>query len=213
MCRRLLWPQGRVTTASRPVPVLEEIIMRPIHLRTIAVSAGLAGLATASLGIAGPSSARVVDHWTWSEDSQGVDSQCGFEIASQDHFEGMGIARSVAGADSLATAQYVSSFQSIWTNPTNGRTLTISSHSNYQEKSVRPLGGGLWSYSVDQAGQPFTITDSTGTVVLRDRGLLAFDGVYDANTDQTVSFYLVGAHGPHPGFDADLCALAADLIG
>ena len=92
-------------------------------------------------------------------------------------------------------SQYTTRYVAVTTNPANGKWFTLTQSSMFQERGLTDLGGGLWGYSVNQAGQPFVITDSTGRVVVRDRGLIQFDGVYDANTDQVTSFELRGMAG------------------
>jgi uncharacterized protein RhaS with RHS repeats len=181
--------------------------------RTRTALVGLALTATALWGAA-PAQARAVDHWQWSQDRAFTVDTCGFPTDVTDHFEGNGIARTTGGStDGIATSQYTTRYVAVTTNPANGKWFTLAQSSMFQERGLTDLGGGLWGYSVNQAGQPFVITDSTGRVVVRDRGLIQFDGVYDANTDQVTSFELSGMAGPHPGYSADLCEITRDLIG
>jgi hypothetical protein len=176
--------------------------------------ATLVAAAAAATWCAAPAQARTVDHWQWSEDRSYVVDDCGFPTDVTDHFEGNGIARTVGGTtDGVALAQYTTRFVAVTTNPANGKSYTLTQRSVFQERGLVDLGGGLWGYSVHQAGQPFVITDSSGRVVVRDRGLIQFAGVYDATTDQVVSFEPSGVAGPHPGFTIDLCDITRDLIG
>ena len=161
-------------------------------------------VAAAATWCAAPAQARTVDHWQWSEDRAYVVDDCGFPTDVTDHFEGNGIARTVGGStDGVALVQYTTRFVAVTTNPTNGRSFTLTQLSAFQERGLTDLGGGLWGYSVHQAGQPFVITDSSGRVVVRDRGLVQFAGVFDATADQVVSFEPVrgvgAASGPHDG--------------
>lgn len=181
--------------------------------RTRTALVGIA-LAAATTVVAAPAQARTVDHWQWSEDRSFTVDTCGFATEVSDHFEGNGIARTAGGStDGLATSQYTTRYVAVTTNPANGKWFTLTQSSMFQERGLTDLGGGLWGYSVNQAGQPFVVSDSDGRVVLRDRGLIRFDGVYDANTDQVTSFELSGTAGPHPGFTTDLCDITRDLIG
>ena len=163
---------------------------------------------------AAPAQARTVDHWKFSEDRSYIVDDCGFPTDVTDHFELNGIARTVgASTDGVTMAQYTSLFVAVTTNPENGKWFTLTQRSTFQERGLTDLGGGLWGYSVHQAGQPFIVTDSSGRVVVRDRGLVTFDGVYDSGIDQVVSFELATMSGPHPGFSTDLCDITRDLIG
>ena len=173
----------------------------------------LVAAATAT-SFAAPAQARTVDHWQWSEDRSYTVSDCGFPTDVTDHFEGNGVARTTGGsAEGVAMAQYTSRFVAVTTNPANGKSFTLTQRSMFQERGLTDLGGGLWGYSVHQAGQPFVITDGTGRVVVRDRGLVRFAGVYDATLDQVVSFEATGVAGPHAGLTMDLCDVTRDLIG
>jgi hypothetical protein len=174
-----------------------------------------AALSVAALtATAGSASARTVDHWQWSEDRAYTVDDCGFPTDVTDHFEGNAVARTVGGStDGVATAQYTTRFVAVTTNPANGKWFTLTQRSVFQERGLTDLGGGLYSYSVHQAGQPFLITDSSGRAVVRDTGLIEFDGVYDANTDEVTSFEMTGMYGPHPGFLLDLCDVTRALIG
>lgn len=170
--------------------------------------------AAAATWCAAPAQARTVDHWQWSEDRAFTVDTCGFPTRVTDHFEGNGIARTTGGrTDGVATSQYTTRYVAVTTNPANGQWFTLTQSSVFQERGLTDLGGGFWGYSVNQAGQPFVVTDSTGRVVVRDRGLIQFDGVYDANSDQVTSFELSGIAGPHPGYTTDLCDITRLLIG
>jgi hypothetical protein len=69
-----------------------------------------------------------------------------------------------------------------------------------------------------EAGQPFVIEDADGKVVLRDRGVIRntylFDTLGDGQTGGSfVEELKFVVRGPHPSFDADQCAIAAELTG
>ena len=109
-------------------------------------------------------------------------------------------------------------FQTTLTNRDTRRSFFLRGHGLYHEIAATPLGGTLYEVSAVEAGVPFTIVDSTGRVVLRDRGAIRTTYVFDSHGDSTPGGELldvldVVVHGPHPSLDADFCALAADLTG
>ena len=102
-------------------------------------------------------------------------------------------------------------FSEVWTAP-DGRWFTLSGHGVNKDKKGRLVGGSVYQFAFVVRGQPMTITDSSGVVVLRDRGTLTFDYTIDL-ADGTFTFLGVRIRGPHPIFEAGVCKSAAPLIG
>jgi hypothetical protein len=81
--------------------------------------------------------------------------------------------------------------------------------------------GNVYAFTVIVAGQPFTVRDASGKVVLRDRGIVRHRIVFDTLGDGMIGGVQLGNEiiaigGPHPGLDQsedDFCAMVQDLLG
>ena len=77
---------------------------------------------------------------------------------------------------------------------------------------------GVRTFASIVAGQPFTIEDSSGNVVLRDRGVTKRTALFDTEGDDMPGGIELAEldfsfAGPHPGLFADFCAIVNDLLG
>ena len=95
--------------------------------------------------------------------------------------------------------------------------MTIVGNAVFNETKAIPLGGNRFEFTAVEAGRPFTLYDSAGRVVARDRGSIHHHAVFDTGGDDVIGATLVEelepeVHGPHPGFD-DFCGLVGGLIG
>ena len=75
-----------------------------------------------------------------------------------------------------------------------------------------------YEFTQIESGQPFVVEDSSGRVVLRDRGSIRFHVVFDTGGDDVpggefVDFLGLEVRGPHPGFYTEFCRVAGDLVG
>jgi hypothetical protein len=111
-------------------------------------------------------------------------------------------------------------YSDVWTNPETGDFFTLSGNWFGKELKPRLVEGTIYTFEFIQAGQPFVITDMTGRVVLRDRGLIRLSLLFDLLGDGEpggvfLDASVVRVSGPHPGFaeDFDLCEFADELIG
>ena len=102
-------------------------------------------------------------------------------------------------------------FDEVWT-AADGRSFTLSGNAVFKNFKAKSLGGSVYQFTENQPGQPITITDSSGTVVYRDRGNISFDFTIDIADD---TFTPLGAKvsGPHPLLDLDLCKAVEPLTG
>jgi len=110
------------------------------------------------------------------------------------------------------------SFTETHTNPETGAFATIEIHGLYNEVKATRLSGSVFEFAAVDAGQPFSLYDSNGELVLRDRGSIQFRVVFDTLGDdepggEVVTEFDPKLNGPHPSFDADWCAIIAPLIG
>jgi hypothetical protein len=106
------------------------------------------------------------------------------------------------------------------TNADTGKWFTISHNGLYKDLKITLVSGTIYQFTAIETGQPFVVRDSEGNVVLRDRGNLVryfqvdTKGDSDLGNDEFIegSFSFTD-HGAHPGFVADFCEIANDLIG
>jgi dienelactone hydrolase len=102
-------------------------------------------------------------------------------------------------------------FHETWT-ASDGRWFSVAANALAKDVEAKPLGGTLYEFTFHESGQPYTITDSSGAVVYRDRGNLSFHYTIDL-ADGTFNFLGVRVSGPHPVFDAGACKAVAPLTG
>jgi hypothetical protein len=99
-----------------------------------------------------------------------------------------------------------------WT-AADGRSFSLSWNGLNKDVKAVPLGGSVYQDTFNQVGQPFVITDSSGTVVSRDRGDVSITLTIDISTGNIVDILGVKIAGPHPSFSQDLCAMVRSLTG
>jgi hypothetical protein len=90
----------------------------------------------------------------------------------------------------------------------------------FHDTKATQTSGTIYEFVAIEAGQPFVIADSTGKVVVRDRGVIRTRYLFDTLGDGTPGGVFLEAidisvHGPHPGFAEDFpfCEIAAELTG
>jgi hypothetical protein len=162
---------------------------------------------------AGPVGATVILRDHYSDDYAFSFDDCGFWIDVSGHAEGVAHLR--VGKGDLTTAFFLHdnySFLETWTRRDTGDTFTLGGNGLFQETKATPVEGTIFEFTSVNAGQPFIVWDSDGNVILRDRGVIRQVIQFDTLGDDVpggefiadVSF---SVNGPHPGLDADLCAL------
>jgi dienelactone hydrolase len=98
-----------------------------------------------------------------------------------------------------------------WT-ASDGRWFAVAANGLDKDVKAKALGGTLYEFTFNESGQPYTLTDSSGAVVYRDRGNLSFQYTIDL-ADGTFTFLGVRVSGPHPVFDVGACKAVAPLTG
>jgi hypothetical protein len=162
---------------------------------------------------AGPAGATVILHDHYSDDYAFSFDDCGFWMDVSGHDEGVAHIR--VGKGKLATAFFLHdnySFVETWTRRDTGDFFTLSGNGLFQETKATHVTGTIFAFTSINAGQPFVVRDSDGNLVMRDRGVIRQVIQFDTLGDDVpggefiadVSF---SVSGPHPGLDADLCAL------
>ena len=169
-----------------------------------------------------PASAQAgqpVEHIRGQIDEMGSFDDCGFRIDFHFTASFHVLLREVRGSDGQAfLGQEDFHFRNVLTNPATGESFVVHGDSLFKELKARHVEGDLWEFTAHEVGSPFVVEDSAGNVVLRDRGRLTLRATFDTLGDSQPGGILLheeitGVHGPHPGLDADFCAIATQLIG
>jgi hypothetical protein len=182
---------------------------------------GVAAL-TVAAAMAVPSTAQAAPpleniHYEFTDSSSFDD--CGFTIESEVAGSGHFMVREIEGSDGQAFLGHDNyRYREVLTNPATGAWFVITGHALFKEMTGRQIEGDIWEFTAHEAGQPFVVEDSDGNVVLRDRGRLTFRAVFDTLGDgepggELIEQELTSISGPHPGFIADFCEIATELIG
>jgi hypothetical protein len=97
-----------------------------------------------------------------------------------------------------------SSFSSTLTNPTNGKSVVISSAGLVSGPA--PLvdeEAGTITFFTSFKGLPEKIQTANGRVLLRDAGFVTFADTFDLETGDFISSEITVNKGPHPELDSD----------
>ena len=182
--------------------------------RTLAV-ATLTAAALALSVMVGPASATIFEREHYTDDYSFTFTDCGFTMDVVGHAEGIFSVRTGKGEfESAFFAHDNYEFTEVGTRRDTGDFITLTANGNFKETRATHVAETVYDFRSINAGQPFTITDSDGNVVVRDRGVikqtLRFDTLGDGEPGgifiEEVSFSFAG---PHPGLEFDLCALLA----
>ena len=172
----------------------------------------LAGLLTMALAI--PAAGAIFERGTFTD--TGTDAYtCGDEEFSVS-FEASGRFHLRTGKGNLDSffVQHVNiAFHEVHTKLDTGETLTVSGRLLDKEIRATRVEGTVFEVTGIVAGQPFTVRDSDGRLLLRDRGVVVMTGLFDTLGDDVpggdfLEELNVEVHGPHPGFEIfDPCQL------
>ena len=103
------------------------------------------------------------------------------------------------------------SFTETYTNA-SGEWVSATGRGVAKNVPARGVGDSTYVFTYLQAGQPFTIRDSSGAVLIRDSGVIRFQVTVDVSTGEELDFDLT-LSGPHPLFEQDTCKAVAPLLG
>jgi hypothetical protein len=103
-------------------------------------------------------------------------------------------------------------FQETHRNRITGETIYISANGLFQETKATRVDGSIFMFSSVRAGQPFTVRDAAGNVILRDRGAVKETILFDTEGDNVpggifIESVSLSIAGPHPGFFFDTCSI------
>ena len=185
---------------------------------------GLAALATTAAAAAvmlaaGPAGATVIESGHYSN-TYAFTYECdGFDVDVAGSDSGVFRVRAGKGKDASAFFLHDNySYSETHTNTATGEFVTITGNAVYNEVKATRVSGNVFEFSTRESGQPFRVYDSSGRLVLRDRGTIAgrflFDTLGDDEPGGVPGPELeVVVHGPHPGFGIDRCDIVGSLTG
>ena len=185
--------------------------IRPTRTRRLRGLAVLGSALIALTMVAGPASATIVERERFTQDYEFDAWDCGYEmhvVGVESHLFQVRADKKLDG-NVFFTDNY--QIEETWT-AADGRWFTLSANGVFKDIKAKSLGGSLYEFTFHDVGQPFVITDSTGTVVSRDRGSLTGSYTIDF-ADGSFTFLGFRIGGPHPMFDADLCKAVEPLTG
>jgi poly(3-hydroxybutyrate) depolymerase len=147
------------------------------------------------------------------------DSGCGYPIHVETEYSGtvsFRVGKNQAAGAFLFREQL--DVREVHTNVATGEWFAIEAHTAFREVRATRVEGTVFEITAHQVGQPFVVEDSTGRVVLRDRGLIEYryrlDTLGDGSPDDVwVESVGLEVRGPHPGFGRDYCSIAGELAG
>jgi hypothetical protein len=178
---------------------------------------GLAVMAVLAFG--GPAAATVIGQEHYSGTDSFSFDDCGFTLEVESEFQGHVLFR-VDRAGEAFLVKDTFSFRDVVTNPDTGKWFVVRGNALFHEIKATQVSGTIYEFVAVEAGQPFILEDSTGNVLVRDRGVIRHTALFDTLGDgQPGAEFLeetdTVVHGPHPGFAEDFpfCEIAADLTG
>jgi hypothetical protein len=175
-------------------------------------------VALLGLALAGPAQAAKLE-WEHYSGTDSFDfSDCGFAIHDEVVFDGVFMLKAPKNAG--APPRLFDNYHQIETLTANGRTMTIEHQGLYKDLRITHVQGTIYQFVSKESGQPFTVRDADGNVLLRDKGVLLstfqVDTKGDTDLDNDVfvegSFELLKDAGSHPGFYIDFCAMATEYF-
>ncbi len=165
-----------------------------------------------------PATATVIDQQKYSGTDSFTNSDCpGLVLDGESEFHGTFQLRvDPTGQAFLEHNKYW--FREVITNPETGKWFVVSGNGLFKQIKATQVAGTIYEYVAIDAGQPFTIEDSAGKVIVRERGVVRITILFDTLGDFQPGGVFLGEtdvvfHGPHAG-PADLasfCEIAEDL--
>lgn len=185
------------------------------HISALAV----AGLAS-SMALGGSAQAGPIGHEHYEFVETGTTDECGFLTDYEWTGSGNAFVREVNGSDGQAYLGHDNySFRTVITNSTTGAWMVVRGKSLFAEIAGTHVDGNIWEFTQHEAGQPFVIEDSSGTVIARSRGLVTYRLLFDTLGDgqpggEVLDVEVTGVHGVQQGtFDDNLCDFVVELLG
>lgn len=187
-------------------------------LKGLVIRAGLVAVCAATLcaGAQPAHAAPPVDSGSFDFTDSEVFDGCGIPLLVTTTVSGTFAIRPAPGdpaGEAFLLHQRVS-FESVYTNPANGRWVREYGHSTLREMRGTLVEGTVYRFDVQETGVPYVLETSSHRVLLRDSGVVRWHALWDTLgdgvpgalklTDDEVDLVA----GRHPSWGADTCALA-----
>ena len=182
------------------------------------VMAGLTALTVLAIG-AGTAGAKVIEQQHYSGTDSFSFDDCGFTLDVESEFSGHALLHVDKTGQAFLEVENLR-YRDVLTNPETGKWFVQRGKRLFHDIKATQVDGTIYEFVAIEAGQPFVIEDSTGEVVIRDRGVIRSTYLFDTLGDGTPGGEFLeevdlSVHGPHPGFadDFPFCEIAAELTG
>ncbi|UWF76675.1 MULTISPECIES: hypothetical protein [Microbacterium] len=174
------------------------------HAGRLALAAAVAGVMLVPAGAAAAGPEESTERYSF------VNWDCGHPLQVDGEVTSRMLERTNPQGGDLPLTHANVEFINTWTSA-DGDSFTTSGRFLAKDLRITPLGGSVYEVTAQQLGQPFVVS-ADDRVLTRDRGNITFTFTVDTATG---AFEFLGADiaGPHPGFDADLCAIVEPVIG
>jgi hypothetical protein len=155
---------------------------------------------------AGPAAGTVVDHGHYADTETSSFVDCGgITFDEVNTFSGQFRMKATKDPEAFLLRDTFQ-FRDVITNRATGKWFVLRGNVNFHEIAYRHISGTIYEFTANESGQPFVIEDSSGRVVVRDRGNLRHTALFDTLGDgQPGADFIVeihtSVHGPHPAFD------------
>ena len=165
-----------------------------------------------------PASATVVDQGRFTDEPYAFGYDCGFPIDVTGVASGNFRLRQGTGADATTFFSLDRlSYEETHTNPLTGEWFSVTGHFANNEITATHVEGSLFEFRIIKAGPVATITDSSGNLIARDRGVLRRTILFDTGGDDVpggdfVALLDLRLSGPHASF-GNVCDFATRLVG
>lgn len=196
-----------------PTTIQRRVARQPTRVLTVVAALALMIVAAASAG------ATIVESDRYEFSFSDSYADCGFDVAVEAAVSGhFRIRAGKGGTDTAFFLRDNFSYGETHTNVVTGESLTIEGHGVFNEVRARHVEGNVFEFTSIEAGQPFVVSDSAGTVVLRDRGMVQSRVLFDTGGDDVPGGEVLDVQtelrGPHPAADLDFCnEIIGPLIG
>ena len=169
-----------------------------------------------------PATATVINPGTFYDSQTDVEDEiCGIDVIRDSTLSLRARIRVDKASDGEAFLQRLNThFVDTFTNPLNGRSLTLEGRSLQNELQATHVEGNVYEFTFIEAGRPFTVRDSSGSIVQHNQGSIRFRGLLDTLGDGApgaiaLTNEIISVNGPHPGFDQneeEFCAMIEGLL-
>jgi hypothetical protein len=185
--------------------------------RYAALTGGLAALMICVA--AAPANATGVYRGQYENTDSYIGDSCGFTVQVESESSGAYSVRT--GTNRNESYYFLSNnytYRNVYTNPANGKSFVLRGNGIIHDTRATRVEGTIFEIASIEAGQPFTLEDSAGNVVLQDHGVVRFRMLVDTYGDAQpggiiLDIFDVQVSGPHESFDAELCQVVDGLIG